>query len=166
MSQQQYRSAVQNECDIDWRCTLCSLSLHAPIAESTAVEMMSFVQLSPPGSWVSEAASGPEAASHSEAGPGPDPAPDPEPEFGSFEIPPSMDEDSMENAILPNNIVPDDQPQPVEFEMIESSTQRGKQKLVNTSLCPIKLWFDLNLLSEPSWFLTRRCSHYGLRNSG
>ena len=53
-------------------------------------------------------------------------------EFGSFEIPPNISEDSMENAIPPDNIVPNYQLHPVKFEIVTSSSQRGKQKLVDS----------------------------------
>ena len=37
VSQQQYRTAVQPGEGIDWHCTQCSISLHAPIVESHAI---------------------------------------------------------------------------------------------------------------------------------
>ena len=55
-----------------------------------------------------------------------------EEEFGSFEIPPSLSEDSMEDAIPPDNIVPNYEVHPVEFELIMSSSQHGKEKLVGS----------------------------------
>ena len=51
--------------------------------------------------------------------------------FGSFEIPDPMEEDSMEED-LPGVIVPDFQPQAVEYQVVESSTQRGRKKLVDS----------------------------------
>ncbi len=51
----------------------------------------------------------------------------------SFEIPPNISEDSMDYAIPPDNIVPNNQLHPVEFEIVTSSSQRGKQKLVDST---------------------------------
>ena len=78
----------------------------------------SFVPLSPPllpDSLVPEEASGPTSA-----------------EFGTFEIPDRMDEDSIEDG-LPGPVIADDQPLPVRYEVVESSTQRGNKKLVDSS---------------------------------
>lgn len=137
VSQQQYRAAVRNEVDLDWRCKHCCISIQAvPIAESTRLseaasvaEAASVPETAPgpeaaPGSSIADAASIPEAASSLEVASGP--------EFGSFEIPVSMDEESMEDAI-PGNVVTDEQQQPVRFEIIESASQRGKRKLVESS---------------------------------
>ena len=74
----------------------------------------SFVPLSPPllqYSLVPEEASGPTSA-----------------EFGTFEIPDRMDEESIQDG-LPDPVIVDDQPQPVQYEIVESSTQRGKKNL-------------------------------------
>ena len=131
VSQQQYRSAVQNEADVEWCCTQCSFIMHTPVAESTGVEMMSFIQLTPAPDMWSRTTSGPEAASDPTAASGSEVASGSD--FGSFEIPANMDEESMEDAIPASNIIPDDQPQPVRFEVVESSTQRGKWKLVDSS---------------------------------
>ena len=51
----------------------------------------------------------------------------------SFEIPPPMDKYSLLDAIPPWNIVSNHQHQPVEYEIVESSTQCGKPKLVDSS---------------------------------
>ena len=50
--------------------------------------------------------------------------------FGSFEIPPSLHEESMEDA-LPDNIAPEEFPHVIEYQTIESSSQRGNCKLVD-----------------------------------
>ena len=65
-------------------------------------------------------------------------------EFARFEIPPNLSEDSMEDVIPPNlsedsmedvippdNIVPNYEVHHVQFEVIMSSSQCGKQKLVD-----------------------------------
>ena len=52
-------------------------------------------------------------------------------EFARFEIPPNLSEDSMEDVIPPDNIVPNYEVHPVQFEVIMSSSQCGKQKLVD-----------------------------------
>ena len=80
--------------------------------------ILSFAPLSPPllpDSLVPEEASGPTSA-----------------EFGTFEIPDRMDEDSIEDG-LPGPVIADDQPLPVRYEVVESSTQRGNKKLVDSS---------------------------------
>lgn len=51
-------------------------------------------------------------------------------DFGRFEIPPSVHEESIRDG-APNNIVPEEIPHVIEYEKIESSTQRGKCKLVD-----------------------------------
>ena len=43
-----------------------------------------------------------------------------------------MDEDSIEDG-LPGPVIADDQPLPVQYEVVESSTQRGNKKLVDSS---------------------------------
>ena len=54
-----------------------------------------------------------------------------EEEFGSFEILPNISEDSMEDAIPADKIVPSYQLHPVEF-VIMTSSQHRKQKLVDS----------------------------------
>jgi hypothetical protein len=51
-------------------------------------------------------------------------------DFGNFEIPPSVQEESITDGV-PNNVVPETIPHIIEYEKIESSTQRGKCKLVD-----------------------------------
>ena len=51
-------------------------------------------------------------------------------DFGSFEDPPYVEEESMEDAI-PRNMAVDEHAPPIEYERIESS-QRGHMKLVDS----------------------------------
>ncbi|XP_028408207.1 uncharacterized protein LOC114530782 [Dendronephthya gigantea] len=51
-------------------------------------------------------------------------------DFGSYEIPPTVQEESIRDG-APGNIVPEDTIRVIEYEKIESSTQRGKCKLVD-----------------------------------
>lgn len=54
-------------------------------------------------------------------------------EFGPFEIPDSMEEDSV-NGNVPGSVISDEQAdQPVQYEIVESSTQCGRKKLVDSS---------------------------------
>lgn len=50
--------------------------------------------------------------------------------FGSFEIPPTIQEDSIPDAV-PRNIAPEEFPCVIEYQTIECSSQRRKSKLVD-----------------------------------
>lgn len=85
VSQPRYRDAVKTGDGINWRCgggSISNISQLVPVAESTRKDnqasLVSFVHLTPPGPSILENYST---------------------DFVSFEVPPSLEEESMEDAV-------------------------------------------------------------------
>ncbi|XP_028408197.1 uncharacterized protein LOC114530772 [Dendronephthya gigantea] len=151
ISQQRYRSAVRNGQDIDWRCDDClnmSAGFLLPLAESSRIPHGSTVvgvgasqaSIQPtiiPSSTVDSELVDSEMVdlivnlgNDSSTPPSSRESSAQNEDFGSYEIPPTVQEESIRDG-APGNIVPEDTIRVIEYEKIESSTQRGKCKLVD-----------------------------------
>ena len=137
VSQQRYRDAVKTGDGINWRCVGCTISDLVPVAESTRVDnedsVMSFLRLTPPGSSILEVRDDPEENATDDAALG-DTVDQPELESErsiSYEIPPQIEESSIEEPVILDNMI-DLQPPSITYEIVDTCTKRGQKKLFDS----------------------------------
>ena len=163
VSQQRYRDAVKTGDGINWRCVGCTISDLVPVAESTRVDnedsLMSFMRLTPPGSLILEVRDDPEENATDDAALG-DTVDQPELESErsiSYEIPPQIEESSIEEPVILDNMI-DFQPPSITYEIVDTCTKRGQRKLFDS--CGYSYTIKRRRDTETDW----TCSIRGKNN--